>query len=115
MQQLPSVAARSSRASLVEEWAVTSEDSPQGIFISDAVLSRFLLPGISHLTAEDRPRQILISEGAPILLCQYFLHQWEAFASDSETVSTSTAVESSLQTACEIFLNLIVTAPALIR
>ncbi|XP_053123171.1 neurochondrin [Hemicordylus capensis] len=75
---------------------------------------RFLLPGLSHLTAEDRPREILISEGAPVLLCQYFLHQWEVFASDSNTPFRSEVVKTSLQTACEIFLNLVVTAPYLI-
>uniref|UniRef100_A0A8D0B5T5 Neurochondrin n=1 Tax=Salvator merianae TaxID=96440 RepID=A0A8D0B5T5_SALMN len=75
---------------------------------------RFLLPGLSHLTAEDRPRGILISEGAPVLLCQYFLHRWEIFISKTDTLSTSSTVESSLQTSCEIFLNLVVTAPDLI-
>ncbi|XP_044280981.1 neurochondrin isoform X1 [Varanus komodoensis] len=75
---------------------------------------RFLLPGLSHLTAEDRPREILIKEGAPVLLCQYFLHRWETFVSSSETVSAPKSVETSLQTSCEIFLNLVVTAPDLI-
>ncbi|XP_066494569.1 neurochondrin isoform X2 [Tiliqua scincoides] len=75
---------------------------------------RFLLPGLSHLTTEDRPRQILISEGAPVLLCQYYLHQWEVFASDSATPSMLEVAETSLKTACEIFLNLVVTAPDLI-
>ncbi|KAM6335280.1 neurochondrin isoform 2-T2 [Alca torda] len=76
---------------------------------------RFLLPGFCHLTAEDRPRDILISEGAPALLCEYFLHQWEVLTSQPGSPTPLTSTEMSLQTACGIFLNLVVTAPDLIR
>lgn len=77
--------------------------------------SRFLLPGFCHLTAEDRPREILISEGAPALLCDYFLHQWKVLTSEPGSLTPLTSTEMSLQTACGIFLNLVVTAPDLIR
>ncbi|XP_027299502.3 neurochondrin [Anas platyrhynchos] len=76
---------------------------------------RFLLPGFCHLTAEDRPREILISEGAPALLCDYFLHQWKVLTSEPGSLTPLTSTEMSLQTACGIFLNLVVTAPDLIR
>ncbi|NWS90913.1 NCDN protein, partial [Toxostoma redivivum] len=76
---------------------------------------RFLLPGFCHLTAEDRPRDILISEGAPALLCEYFLQQWEVLASKSMAPAPLTSTEMSLQTLCGIFLNLVVTAPDLVR
>ncbi|XP_010156479.1 PREDICTED: neurochondrin [Eurypyga helias] len=76
---------------------------------------RFLLPGFCHLTAEDRPRDILISEGAPALLCEYFLRQWEVLTSEPGSLPPLTSTEMSLQTACGIFLNLVVTAPDLIR
>ncbi|NXI96713.1 NCDN protein, partial [Psophia crepitans] len=76
---------------------------------------RFLLPGFCHLTAEDRPRDILISEGAPALLCEYFLHQWEVLTSQPSSLAALTSTEMSLQTACGIFLNLVVTAPDLVR
>ncbi|XP_005058339.1 PREDICTED: neurochondrin [Ficedula albicollis] len=76
---------------------------------------RFLLPGFCHLTAEDRPRDILISEGAPALLCEYFLQQWEVLTSESTAPAPLTSTEMSLQTVCGIFLNLVVTAPDLIR
>ncbi|NXW49078.1 NCDN protein, partial [Nyctiprogne leucopyga] len=76
---------------------------------------RFLLPGFCHLTAEDRPRDILISEGAPALLCEYFLHQWEVLTSQPGSLTPLTSTEMSLQTTCGIFLNLVVTAPDLIR
>ncbi|XP_054856012.1 neurochondrin [Eublepharis macularius] len=87
-------------------------DGQAPIWQGDAL--RFLLPGLSHLTAEDRPRAILFSEGAPDLLCQYFSHQWEMFVSDLEAPFASGAVESTLQTACAIFLNLVVAVPELI-
>lgn len=77
--------------------------------------SRFLLPGFCHLTAEDRPRDILISEGAPALLCEYFLHQWEVLITEPGSPTPLTSTEMSLQTVCGIFLNLVVTAPDLIR
>ncbi|NXQ16788.1 NCDN protein, partial [Peucedramus taeniatus] len=76
---------------------------------------RFLLPGFCHLTAEDRPRDILISEGAPALLCEYFLQQWEVLTSESMAPAPLTSTEMSLQTMCGVFLNLVVTAPDLVR
>ncbi|XP_068850461.1 neurochondrin [Aphelocoma coerulescens] len=76
---------------------------------------RFLLPGFCHLTAEDRPRDILISEGAPALLCEYFLQQWEVLTSESSAPAPPTSTEMSLQTTCGVFLNLVVTAPDLVR
>ncbi|XP_075764946.1 neurochondrin [Pelodiscus sinensis] len=88
--------------------------SPQGsLWPRDAL--RFLLPGLCHLTAEDGPREILISVGAPALLCQYFLHQWELLASDPHAAALPDSTEISLQTSCGIFLNLVVTAPELVR
>ncbi|KAM6296016.1 neurochondrin [Aegotheles albertisi] len=82
-------------------------------FPQDAL--RFLLPGFCHLTAEDRPRDILISAGAPALLCEYFLWQWEVLTSEPRPPAPLTSTEMSLQTSCGIFLNLVVTAPDLIR
>ncbi|NWU13950.1 NCDN protein, partial [Cephalopterus ornatus] len=76
---------------------------------------RFLLPGFCHLTAEDRPRAILVSQGAPALLCEYFLQQWEVLSSEPTAPAPLTSTEMSLQTLCGIFLNLVVTAPDLVR
>ncbi|NXJ77281.1 NCDN protein, partial [Trogon melanurus] len=76
---------------------------------------RFLLAGFCHLTAEDRPRDILVAEGAPALLCEYFLHQWEVLTSESGSLTPPTSPEMTLQTMCGIFLNLVVTAPDVIR
>ncbi|NWU82041.1 NCDN protein, partial [Onychorhynchus coronatus] len=76
---------------------------------------RFLLPGFCHLTAEDRPRAILVSQGAPALLYEYFLHQWEVLSSEPPAPVPLMSTEMSLQTLCGIFLNLVVTAPDLVR
>ncbi|XP_064028706.1 neurochondrin [Pogoniulus pusillus] len=100
----------SSAASLPQPELVSTEGSG---LPRDAL--RFLLPGFCHLTAEDRPRDILIQEGAPALLCEYFLHQWEVLSSQPTSLAPLTSTEMSLQTACGIFLNLVVTAPDLIR
>ncbi|XP_078537272.1 neurochondrin [Lissotriton helveticus] len=72
---------------------------------------RFLLPGLYHLTAEDAPRSILISQGLPALLCEYFRLKWELFS----TAQLPPSQEYSLQTTCGIFLNLAITTPDLIR
>ncbi|NXL93338.1 NCDN protein, partial [Alectura lathami] len=98
------------QADAVQAGPVSTESS---VVPQDAL--RFLLPGFCHLTAEDRPRDILISEGAPALLCDYFLHLWEVLTSEPGSLTPLTSTEMSLQTACGIFLNLVVTAPDLIR
>nr|XP_014352512.1 PREDICTED: neurochondrin [Latimeria chalumnae] len=76
---------------------------------------RLLLPGLCHLTAEEGPRRILISEGAPALLLQYFTHQWDVLRSSQQTSDIADGVEMSLRTSCGIFLNFVVTEPDLIR
>ncbi|XP_053310653.1 neurochondrin [Spea bombifrons] len=76
---------------------------------------RFLLPGLCHLSAEEAPRRVLISEGAPALLCDYFLQQWEVFSGvENECAENRTVAELSLQSCCGVFLNLVVTEPTLI-
>ncbi|XP_069478697.1 neurochondrin [Ambystoma mexicanum] len=76
---------------------------------------RFLLPGLYHLTAEDVPRRILIAQEAPALLCDYFMLQWEVFSSAKTPLSSRDSAGMSLQTACGIFLNFVITTPDLIR
>ncbi|KAK2518576.1 Ncdn [Columba guinea] len=100
----------STAASLPQPELVSTEGSD---LPRDAL--RFLLPGFCHLTAEDRPRDILVAAGAPALLFEYFLHQWELLTSEPTSPTPLTSAEMSLQTLCGIFLNLVVTAPDLIR
>ncbi|KAM8796079.1 neurochondrin [Eudromia elegans] len=97
-----------------------ADGTPAGLSSSEGAclprdVLRFLLPGFCHLTAEDKPRDILICEGAPALLCEYFLQQWQLLLSELGSPAPLTSTEMSLQTLCGIFLNLIVTAPDLIR
>ncbi|KAM9320139.1 neurochondrin [Gastrophryne carolinensis] len=83
------------------------------VWPGDAI--RFLLPAMCHLSAEETPRRILISEGAPSLLVGYFIQQWEVLSSENELLhETKHAAELSMQSCCGVFLNLVVTEPALI-
>ncbi|KAM4794803.1 neurochondrin [Rhinophrynus dorsalis] len=82
------------------------------IWPGDAI--RFLLPALCHLSAEEAPRKILISEGVPVLLCDYYLQQWEVFSAEDMPEETRRAAELGLQTCCGVFLNLVVTEPTLI-
>ncbi|XP_048469047.1 neurochondrin isoform X2 [Rhincodon typus] len=89
-------------------------DSPEvTMWPKDAL--RFLLPGFCHLSAEDAPRRILISDGFHVLLLRYFTQQWEVFSSSKNASVLPDDAEMSLRTACGIFLNLVITEPALIR
>lgn len=90
-----------------------SPTTPGPAWPGDAL--RLLLPGWCHLTVEDGPREILIKEGAPSLLCKYFLQQWELTSPGHDTSVLPDSVEIGLQTCCHIFLNLVVTAPGLIK
>lgn len=88
---------------------------PYPLYICPFHTPRLLLPGWCHLTVEDGPREILIKEGAPSLLCKYFLQQWELTSPGHDTSVLPDSVEIGLQTCCHIFLNLVVTAPGLIK
>ncbi|KAG9492824.1 neurochondrin isoform X1 [Eleutherodactylus coqui] len=83
------------------------------VWPGDAI--RFLLPALCHLSAEEAPRKILISEGVPALLCDYYQHKWEIFSSEEGvTADRKYETQLSLQSCCGVFLNLVVTEPNLI-
>ncbi|KAE8624202.1 hypothetical protein XENTR_v10005866 [Xenopus tropicalis] len=82
------------------------------IWPGDAI--RFLLPALCHLSAEEAPRKVLISEGVPVLLCDYFQQQWDVLFAEDEPEGMQSAAELSLQTCCGVFLNLVVTEPTLV-
>ncbi|KAM5181611.1 neurochondrin isoform 2-T4 [Mantella aurantiaca] len=83
------------------------------VWPGDAI--RFLLPAMCHLSAEEAPRRILISEGVPALFSEYYKHQWEVFSfKDDLPAETRSEAELSMQSCCGIFLNLVVTEPALV-
>ncbi|KAM8977390.1 neurochondrin [Pelodytes ibericus] len=75
---------------------------------------RFLLPALCHLSAEDGPRRVLISERTPALLCDYYMQQWEVLSEEVEPHEARSGAELSLQSCCGVFLNLVVTEPTLI-
>ncbi|NWR74591.1 NCDN protein, partial [Centropus unirufus] len=97
-----------------ENSTVPQPESAESYGIPRDIL-RLLLPGFCHLTAEDGPRAILISAGAPALLCEYFVYLWKVLTSEHESMAPVTNAEMSLQTTCGIFLNLVVTVPNLVR
>ncbi|KAG8451425.1 hypothetical protein GDO86_003583 [Hymenochirus boettgeri] len=94
----------------VSQMAITS--SWGSIWPGDPV--RFLLPALCHLSAEEAPRRMLISEGVPVLLYEYFQHQWEVLCSQDVPKEMHNTAELSLQTCCGIFLNLVVTEPSFV-
>ncbi|XP_077337854.1 neurochondrin [Lithobates pipiens] len=83
------------------------------VWPGDAI--RFLLPAMCHLSAEEAPRRILISEGVPALLCDYYRQQWEVLSNkDDLSVEAKSEAELSMQSCCGVFLNLVVTEPRLV-
>ncbi|XP_077151922.1 neurochondrin [Ranitomeya variabilis] len=83
------------------------------VWPGDAI--RFLLPALCHLSAEEAPRKILISEGVPALLCEYYQQKWEIFSSEQDLAAERKyEVQLSLQSCCGVFLNLVVTEPSLV-
>ncbi|XP_067664158.1 neurochondrin-like [Haliotis asinina] len=96
---------------------VLSADSPQcpGMDQCSSVdqccgvdLVRFLLPGLCHLTAEDKSRTILLGEGIHMFLLEYFRQQMMYFLDNRDDLDTKDCIASL----CGIFLNLSVTEPA---
>uniref|UniRef100_T1IIF7 Neurochondrin n=1 Tax=Strigamia maritima TaxID=126957 RepID=T1IIF7_STRMM len=65
---------------------------------------RFLLPGMCHLTAEDKSRHILIGLKFHEILFDYMLKTWKLFTSTTD----DDEYKDSLITTCGIFMNLIV-------
>ncbi|XP_063810514.1 neurochondrin [Pseudophryne corroboree] len=95
----------------VSEVAVLSSNWGS-VWPADAI--RFLLPALCHLSAEEAPRRILISEGVPALLTEYYQQQWEIFSTEVLPNDTKYAAELSLQSCYGVFLNLVVTEPTLV-
>ncbi|KAG8559451.1 hypothetical protein GDO81_017339 [Engystomops pustulosus] len=84
-----------------------------GLWPGDAI--RFLLPALCHLSAEETSRKILISEGVPALLCEYYQLKWQILSCEEElTPESKSEAQLSLQSCCGVFLNLVVTEPILV-
>ncbi|XP_028317103.1 neurochondrin [Gouania willdenowi] len=72
---------------------------------------RFLIPAVCHLTAEDRPRRVLLALDTPALLMDFLTQSWVAL----KRTDGAWARDTSMETVCAAFLNLIVLEPERVR
>ncbi|KAK1156770.1 neurochondrin [Acipenser oxyrinchus oxyrinchus] len=91
----------------MEDLSVT-DSGEGGDWPGDAL--RFLLPGLCHLSVEEGPRAVLLSQGSPALLLRYLSHLLGRLGAAGGCQD-----QASLQTACSVFLNLTVTEPEIVR
>ncbi|KAK2886877.1 hypothetical protein Q8A67_015105 [Cirrhinus molitorella] len=73
---------------------------------------RYLLPALSHLSAEDGPRRVLLSLDAPALLVDFLSKGWSSLRGQSGKTATR---DPSLETACSALLNFAITEPERVR
>ncbi|KAM9838755.1 neurochondrin [Aulostomus maculatus] len=73
---------------------------------------RYLLPALCHLSAEDRPRKVLLTLDTPALLVDFLSRSWSSLKGKS---GTSSARDPSMETACSALLNFAVTEPERVR
>ena len=50
---------------------------------------KFLLPGLCHLTADDKARRVLLDCDAHVTLMRYFHYRWMLFKSDGTSAQES--------------------------
>ncbi|KAI4883992.1 hypothetical protein NFI96_019510 [Prochilodus magdalenae] len=98
----------------LSDWMVkmcVSDCSRAETWTGEEVL-RYLLPALCHLSAEDGPRKVLLSQDTPALLVHFLSRGWGALRAQSgKTVSR----DPSLETACSALLNFTVTEPDRVR
>lgn len=73
---------------------------------------RYMLPALSHLSAEDAPRKVLLTLETPALLVDFLSQSWDSLKGSSK-VALTTAY--SMTTACCTLLNFTVTEPERVR
>uniref|UniRef100_A0A8C6SDB7 Neurochondrin n=1 Tax=Neogobius melanostomus TaxID=47308 RepID=A0A8C6SDB7_9GOBI len=73
-------------------------------------VSRYLLPALCHLSAEDAPRKVLLSLDAPQLLVGFLRRSWSRLKG-----APSAQRDPGLETACSALLNFTVTEPQRVR
>uniref|UniRef100_A0A4D5RA89 Neurochondrin-like protein n=1 Tax=Scolopendra viridis TaxID=118503 RepID=A0A4D5RA89_SCOVI len=71
---------------------------------SDIDVMRFLLPGLCHLTAEDKARLLLVEMKFQKFLLDYFIYNWKMFMKHEK----SNEYETVIVTICGICMNLVV-------
>lgn len=88
-----------------------NDNSQDGTWTKDATL-RYLLPALCHLSAEDKPRQVLLSLDTPALLVDFLSKGWGSLRGQSGKTVTR---DPSLETACSALLNFAITEPERVR
>nr|XP_027220396.1 neurochondrin homolog [Penaeus vannamei]XP_027220397.1 neurochondrin homolog [Penaeus vannamei]XP_027220399.1 neurochondrin homolog [Penaeus vannamei] len=86
---------------------------------------RFLLPGLCHLTAEDKPRSLLLELELENLLFEYLHYHWNSirciFGPQSKTDELEMPAEivnsatEAMETICNIFMNIVVQEPEKVK
>ncbi|XP_048850488.1 neurochondrin [Brienomyrus brachyistius] len=97
-------------ASWMSEMSVA--DGPQGRAWAAEGALRYLLPALCHLSAEETPRQVLLSQGVPALLADFLHRGWEASRGSGGKAGSR---DPSMETACSALLNFVVTEPDYVR
>lgn len=77
---------------------------------SDVDVTRFLLPSLCHLTAEDKSRAILLHDQFHRFLLDYFNHHWKLFVKHNKKGDC----ETTLITMCGIYMNVVVLEGSLV-
>lgn len=73
---------------------------------------RYLLPALSHLSADDGPRKVLLTLETPALLVDFLSRSWDSLKGSSKVALVTAA---SMETACCALLNFTVTEPDQVR
>ncbi|XP_063605407.1 neurochondrin homolog [Penaeus indicus] len=86
---------------------------------------RFLLPGLCHLTAEDKPRSLLLELELENLLFEYLHYHWNSircvFGPQSKTEELEMPADivnsatEAMETICNIFMNIVVQEPEKVK
>lgn len=71
--------------------------------MTDVQIINFFIPPLCHLTAEDKPRQVLLENDLLAILFEHFDHQWKQYQE-----SSSHEKEVSICTLSGVFLNIVV-------
>ncbi|XP_029976006.1 neurochondrin [Salarias fasciatus] len=73
---------------------------------------RYLLPALCHLSAEDKPRKVLLSLDVPALLVDFLSQSWSSLKEKSWAVPER---NPSMESMCSTLLNFAVTEPDRVR
>ena len=78
------------------------------------LLSRYLLPALCHLSAEEGPRKVLLTWDTPALLVDFLSESWTSLKGRGPGGRGSPG-DPSMETACSTLLNFIITETEAVR